>query len=199
MKRLSMAAVLFLTALAGQAQDESADSGAGFRVGAAAAFSDYSGDPSFPIEDSGLGVQIYAQAQLNKWFAAEVGYYNSGGFKSDIVNPLTRPSTGELEPVELRLSGFNISAIGYLPLFQNSETDIDLFLKVGLYDYDIDITQTVSNSNLKTSLGHSTGFLVGGGAVLNVSESIGIRASVDWYDIDNADLWALGLGAEFQF
>ena len=199
MKRLSMAAVLFLTAFAGQAQDESADSGAGFRVGAAAAFSDYSGDPSFPIEDSGLGVQIYAQAQLNKWFATEVGYYNSGGFKSDIVNPLTRPATGELESVELRLSGFNISAIGYLPIFQNSDTDIDLFLKAGLYDYDIDITQTVSNSKLKTSLGHSTGFLVGGGAVLNVSENIGIRASVDWYDIDNADLWALGLGAEFQF
>jgi opacity protein-like surface antigen len=199
MKRLSMAAVLFLIAFAGHAQDESTDSGAGFRVGAAAAFSDYSGDESFPIEDSGLGLQLYAQAQLNKWFAMEVGYYNSGGFEQSIVNPLTRPSTGELEPVELSFSGFNISAIGYLPLFQKSDTDIDLFLKAGVYDYDIDITQTVSNSKLKTSLGHSTGFLVGGGIVLNVSENIGIRASLDWYDIDNADLWAMGIGAEFQF
>jgi len=199
MKRLSMAAVLFLTAFAGHAQDESATSDAGFRVGAAAAFSDYSGDPSFPIEDSALGVQIYAQAQLNSWFALEAGYYNSGGFEQSIVNPLTRPSTGELEPVELRFSGFNISAIGYLPFFQGGDTDLDIFGKIGLYDYDIDITQVVSNSNLKTSLGHSTGFLLGGGLVLNVSDNIGIRATIDWYDIDNADLWALGIGAEFQF
>ena len=197
MKRLSMAAVLFLTAFAGQAQDESADSGAGFRVGAAAAFSDYSGDPSFPIEDSALGVQIYAQAQLNSWFAMEAGYYNSGGFEQSINNPLS--SGSELEPVELRFSGFNLSAIGYLPFFQGGETDLDIFGKIGLYDYDIDITQVVSNSKFKTSLGHSTGFLLGGGIVLNVSDNIGIRATIDWYDIDNADLWAMGIGAEFQF
>ena len=69
MKRLTMAAALFLVAFAAQAQDETA-TGNGCRVGAAAAFADYKGDPSFPIEDSGLGVQFYAQAQLSKSFAA---------------------------------------------------------------------------------------------------------------------------------
>ncbi len=35
--------------------------------------------------------------------------------------------------------------------------------------------------------------------MLNVSDNIGIRAAFDWYDVNNADLWALGLGAEYQF
>lgn len=192
MKRLTMAAALFLVAFAAQAQDETAD-GNRFRVGAAAAFADYQGDPSFPIEDTGLGIQFYAQAQLSKSFAAEVGYFNSGGFEQDL-------DPGESDgPVEVRLGGFNVSALWYLPVFQESDTDIDLFLRAGLYDYDIDITVVEGNSKIPGSLGHSTGFFGGAGFVLNISENIGIRAVFDWYDIDNADLWSLGLGAEYSF
>lgn len=192
MKRLTMLVALILVASAAQAQDEGS-SGNRFRVGAAAAFADYKGDPSFPIEDSGLGVEFYAQVNLTKSFAAEVGYFNSGGFEQDL-------DPGETDGLtEVRLGGFNVSALWYLPLFQDSDTDLDLFLKAGLYDYDIDITSVVGNSKIPSSLGHSTGVLAGGGFVLNISENIGIRAVFDWYDIDNADLWALGLGAEYQF
>ena len=192
MKRLTIAAALCLAAFAAQAQDEAAKE-TGFRVGAAAVFTDYKGDPTFPIEDSGLGVDFYAQANLNKWFAVELGYFNSGGFEQDL-----EPGSTE-GPVEIRFGGFDVAALWYLPLFQGGDTDIDLFLKAGLYDFDIDITVVEGNSKIPSSLGHSTGFFGGGGFVLNISENIGIRASFDWYDIDNADLWSLGLGAEYQF
>lgn len=192
MNRLTMAAALLLVAFAAQAQDGTA-TGSPFRVGAAATFSDYKGDPSFAIEDSGLGAAFYAQAQLGGGLAAEVGYFNSGGFEQDL-------DPGESDgPVEVRLGGFNIAALWYLPVLQNSETDIDLFVKAGLYDYDIDLTVVVGNSTIPGSLGHSTGVLAGAGFVLNISENIGIRAVFDWYDIDNADLWALSMGAEYQF
>lgn len=188
MKRLTMAAALFLVALTAQAE------GTGqFRVGAAAAFTDYSGDPSFPIEDSGLGVQFYAQAQLSQSFAVEVGYFNSGGFEQDIA-------PGESDgPVEIRFGGFNIAAVGYLPIFKESETDLDLFAKIGLYDYDVDITVAEGPSRIPGSLGHETGVLIGVGFVLNVSDTLGVRTSFDWYEMDNAELWSLGLGAEFHF
>lgn len=195
MKRITLAAALVLVALAAPAQEaqEPAASQTGFRVGAAAAFTDYKGDPSFPIEDSGLGVQFYAQAQLNKWFAVELGYFNSGGFEQDL-------DPGESDgPVEIRFGGFNVSALWYLPLFEDSDTDLDLFLKAGAYDLDIDIEVIEGNSKIPGSLGHSTGVLLGAGFVLNVSDNIGIRAAFDWYDVNNADLWALGLGAEYQF
>lgn len=193
MKRFTMAAALFLMAFAAHAQDAEADKGTRFRVGAAAAFTDYKGDPSFPIEDSSLGIQFYAQAQLNSWFGVEMGYLNSGGFEQDL-------DPGQSDgPVEIRFGGFNVAAIGYLPVFKDSDTNIDLFLKAGLYDFDIDITTVEGNSKIPGSLGHSTGGLIGAGFVLNISENIGIRAAFDWYDIDNAELWALGLGAEYQF
>jgi opacity protein-like surface antigen len=192
MKRLTIAAALCLAAFAAQAQDEAANE-TGFRVGAAAVFADYTGDPTFPIEDSGLGVDFYAQANLNKWFALELGYFNSGGFEQDL-----EPGSTE-GPVEIRFGGFDVAALWYLPLFQGGDTDLDLFLKAGAYDFDIDITVVVGNSKVPGSLGHSTGVLVGAGFVLNVSDNVGVRAVFDWYDVNNAELWGLGLGLEYQF
>ena len=192
MKRFMFAAVLVLVACAAHAQEPAAG-GARFRVGAAAAFTDYKGDPSFPIEDSSLGVDFYAQAQLNDAIAFELGYFNSGGFEQDL-------EPGESDgPVEIRFGGFDLAAMWYLPVFRNTDTDIDLFLKAGLYDFDIDITTVEGNSKVPGSLGHTTGVLLGGGLVLNISDNIGIRAVFDWYDVNNAELWALGLGAEYQF
>ena len=191
MKRLIKVAALMLVAFSTQAQEPAAEKDSGFRVGAAAAFTDYQGDPSFPIEDSGLGVDFYAQAQLSKAFAVELGYFNSGGFEQD----LEPGQDGGL--VEIRFGGFDIAALWYLPLFEDSE--FDLFLKAGLYDFDIDIETVTGNSKVPGSLGHSTGVLAGAGFVLNISDNIGIRAVFDWYDINNAELWALGLGAEYQF
>lgn len=192
MKRLTIAAALCLAAFAAQAQEEAA-SETGFRVGAAAVFTDYKGDPSFPIEDSSLGVDFYAQANVSRSFAFELGYFNSGGFEQDLD-----PGSSE-GPVEIRFGGFDVAALWYLPLFRDSDTDLDLFLKAGLYDFDIDITVAEGNSKIPGSLGHTTGVLFGGGFVLNVSDNVGVRAVFDWYDINNAELWGLGLGLEYQF
>ena len=192
MKRLTIAVALCLAASAAHAQDEAAD-WSRFRVGAAAVFADYKGDPSFPIEDSGLGVDFYAQAQLSRSFAVELGYFNSGGFEQDLD-----PGSSE-GPVEIRFGGFDLAALWYLPLFRESDSNLDLFLKAGLYDFDIDIEVVEGNSKVPGSLGHTTGVLVGGGFVLNVSDNIGVRAAFDWYDVNNAELWALGLGIEYQF
>jgi opacity protein-like surface antigen len=193
MKRLTIAAALCLAAFAAPAQEEEAADGTRFRIGAAAVFTDYKGDPSFPIEDSGLGVDFYAQAQITRSFGFELGYFNSGGFEQDLAPGTTEGAT------EIRFGGFDLAALWYLPLFRNSDTDLDLFLKAGLYDFDIDITEVSGNSKVPGSLGHSTGVLVGGGFVLNVSDNIGVRAVFDWYDIKNAELWGLGLGLEYQF
>lgn len=188
MKRITMAAALVLVAFAANAENEMQ-----FRAGIAASFSDYKGDDSFPVSDSGVGLQLYGQAQLNSWFGIEGGYYNSGGFETDLSPSEDGGNT------ELSFSGFNLSAVGYLPI-GGADTDIDLFGKIGMYDYDIDIdTVLESGTTDQGSLGHATGLLVGAGAIVNVSETIGIRTAFDWYDVDNADLWAVTLGVEFSF
>ena len=183
MKRITVAAALVLVAFAANAED-----GMQFRVGVAASFSDYKGDSSFPVNDSGVGLQLYGQVQLNKWFGFEAGYYNSGTFDTDLA---PTESDGD---VELAFSGFNLSAVGFIPI-----GEIDLFGKIGAFDYDIDMNRLVGNTWVNGSLGHATGLALGAGAIVNVSERIGIRTVFDWYDVDNADLWALSLGVDFRF
>ena len=189
MKRITMAAALVLMAFAANAQNAADDeNGMQFRLGVAASFSDYKGDSSFPVSDSGVGLQLYGDVQLNKWFGVEVGYYNSGEFESDL------DPTADDGNVELKFSGFNLSAVGFIPI-----GEIDLFGKLGMFDYDISMNTLVGNTKVPGSLGHATGLAVGAGAIINVGERIGIRTVFDWYDIDNADLWALSMGVDFRF
>ncbi len=187
MKRLILAAALTLVTCASYAEDEPR-----FIAGAGATFSDYQGDPSFPVDDTGLGMQFYAQARANSWLAIEAGYYNSGDFSRDI-------DPGNDGLVNISLSGFNIAAVGFIPVFPNSENEFDLYGKLGLYDFDIDITRQVGNSRVPGSLGHSTGLLAGAGVVLNISSNIGIRTEFIYYDINNADLWSLNMGVQIGF
>jgi len=190
MKRIITAAALMLITCTTYAEGETK-----FVAGVAAAFSDYKGDSSFPVNDSGLGLNIYAQVRANSWFGLEVGYYNSGEFSSDFVSV---PGF-EDGSYDMSLRGFNASAIGYLPFFQNSESGLELYGKLGLFDYDIDLTIPVGNSQLPGSLGHETGIYGGAGFIMNVSENIGIRTEAVYYNIDNADLWSLNLGVEIGF
>lgn len=187
MKRMIMAAALMLFACTAYADGESK-----FVAGVAAAFSDYKGDASFPVDDSGTGLQVFAQVRANSWFALEGGYYNSGKFSRDID-----PNNNAV--VDISLSGFNAAAVGFIPIFPNAENEIQLYGKLGLFDYDIDITEQVGNSREPGSLGHETGLFAGAGIVLLVTDNIGIRTDFNWYDIDNADLWALNLGVQVGF
>ncbi len=187
MKRIILAAALMLFACAAYAEDEPK-----FVAGIAAAFSDYNGDASYPVSDSGLGMHFYAQARANSWFALEGGYFSSGDFSTDI-------DPGNNGTVDISLSGFNVAAVGFIPIFPNAENDMDFYGKLGLYDFDVDRTVQDGNSQVPGSLGHSTGLYAGAGIVLNIGSNIGIRTEALYYDVDNADLWTLNMGIQIGF
>ena len=67
MKRLAIAAVLCLAAFATSATENGQ-----WRATVAAAFSDFEGDSSFPVDDSTIGLQIMGQYQFNSWLGAEL-------------------------------------------------------------------------------------------------------------------------------
>jgi opacity protein-like surface antigen len=141
-----------------------------------------------------------AWGQISRNFAIELGYFNSGGLETDLSpnTPANQCQVQDFCDTELSLSGFSLSAVGYLPIGGDDST-IDLFGKIGGYDFDIDITQTISNSSVPGSLGHSTGFTVGAGAIFSLGDNFGIRTGVDYFDIENADLWSLSMGLEYHF
>ena len=196
MKRIIMAAALILIAFAASAQEDHPK----FRAGILANFSDYEGDASFPVSDSDIGLQLYAQGQVNSHFAVEIGYFNSGSFDTDL-SPNTPAAQCEVQDfcdTELSLSGFSLSAVGYLPI-GGDDNNIDLFGKIGGYDFDIDISQTISGSTVPGSLGHSTGFVLGAGAIFNVANNFGVRVGADYFDIEDADMWSLTMGLEYRY
>lgn len=187
MKRMAIAAACFLATLSAQAEGQ-------WRVGAHAAFSDFEGDESFPVDDSTVGFKLTGQYKFNKWLGAEGAYYNSADFEED----LDPGSPGG--DVEISFKGFSISGIGYIPLPGNND-NIDLFGKVGYYDFDVDLTGALPGvtGGITTSLGHDDGLTVGGGTAVRISEKFGIRAEFDWYDIENSDMWAVAMGLEYRF
>ena len=80
-----------------------------------------------------------------------------------------------------------------------SADDIDLYGKLGGYNFTVEIEQTIGNSNVPGSLGRSSGLTVGAGALINISDNWGVRTEFDYFDIENADLWTLGMGLEYRF
>lgn len=184
MKRIAIAAVLCLATLAASAAEDGQ-----WRVGVAAAFSDFEGDNSFPLDDSTTGVQIFAQIQFNSWLGAEVAYHNIGEFETDLN------TSGN---AEISFTGISFSTLGYIPLPEQASENIDVFAKLGYYDFDVDLTSELTDG-LKASIGHDTGLVLGLGTSVEISEDFSIRAGFDWYDIDNADLWSVILGLEYRF
>ena len=172
MKRIILAATLILIAFAANAEDHPK-----FRAGILANFSDYDGDATFPVADSSLGLQLYAQGQVSSNFAVEVGYFNSGGFDT-VLSTNTSPGSCQVQDfcdTELSLSGFSISAVGYLPI-GGDDNNIDLFGKVGGYDFDIDgwyLDLTVGRSVALTDM-------------ISLNLAAGISYSID-YNSDGSD------------
>jgi len=198
MKRMMMAAAMLLAVSLASAEDDT-DTHTRFRVGVAAAFSDYEGDPSLPIDDTSLGLQFYAQAQLNSWFGIEGGYFNSGEFETDLAPNSTTCKPEEFCDAELEFKGFSLSAVGYLPI-GGDDSDIDLYGKIGVYNFDIDMSQKIGASQVPSSLGSSSGLTAGAGAVINIGNNMGIRTEFDYYDIENTEhLWTLAMGLEYRF
>jgi len=203
MKRMMMAAAMLLAVSLASAEDNT-DTHTRFRVGVAAAFSDYEGDPSLPIDDTALGLQLYAQAQLNSWFGIEGGYFSSGAFETDLApnsNPVVDcvPSKLQFCNTEVEFKGFSLSAVGYLPI-GGDDSDIDLYGKIGVYNFDVDMTTQNASSVVPSSLGTSSGITAGAGAVINIGNNMGIRTEFDYYDIENTEhLWTLAMGLEYRF
>jgi opacity protein-like surface antigen len=198
MKRMMMAAALFLAVSIASAQDDT-DTDARFRVGVAAAFSDYKGDPTLPISDSALGVQLYAQAKLNSWFGVEGGYFSSGEFETNLSPNSTTCNPDEFCDAGVEFKGFSLTAVGYLPI-GGDDSDIDFYGKIGAYNFDIEMNQRIGSSTVPGSLGSSSGLTAGAGAVINVGDNIGVRTEFDYYDVENTEhLWTLAMGLEYRF
>lgn len=185
MKRTALVALLGLASWAVQA----AHPVPGWRVGAAASFSDFDwteGDIDL-IEDSTVGFKVYTQYQFNNWLGVEGAYHNTGEFEELSTAP--SPNDGNLD---LSFDGFSGALLGYVPV---PSEEIKLYGKVGYYDFDDEL----SRNGTVSSTGAEDGLMAGAGATIEIADNFGIRADFDWFDVEVGDLWAVNLGLEYFF
>lgn len=141
---------------------------------------DDSTDFDFDADDTGY--KFFANYTFSSNLAIEGGYVDFGS-PEDIVAGL---------PGEIDASGWNLYGVGNLPL----AGDVDLFAKAGIIAWEAD--SIIDGFLVDTDDG--TDFALGFGGRWASSEAFGVRAEVDWFDIDEADsVWMASVGIEFRF
>lgn len=174
--------MLLLVACSANAANE----GAEWRIGGSISFSDYERDDAL-VDDSSTGIKAHAQYRFNSWVGVEGAFYVSSDFKDDAV-----PASGGGE-TETSFQGVTLDALAYLP---SPSERIDFFLKGGYFDFfDTDLKV----DGVTTDTGSDDGLKLGAGSAIQATDDIGIRVEFDWYDVSGADLWTIGIGAEYRF
>lgn len=154
-----------------------------WNAGAAATFADYSFDDN-SVDDSTVGLKLFGGYRINKWFGLEAAYHSFGDFSE--APPSPAPG------VDVNLDGYSGSVLLYAPF--NSE-NIDVFAKAGYYNFD----QELDLNNVTVDSNSPDGLLLGAGLIVNISKQFAFRAEGEWFDIDDGELWAINLGAEYRF
>jgi hypothetical protein len=182
MIRTAIAAILFLMACIATAEDDDA----AWKIGGALAYSEFERSDGL-IDDSSVGFKLFAGYRFNAWLGAEGAYYNSSDFSGD-----TTPGAGGGE-ADKSYKGFSISGVGYIPLPGDR---VDLFLKAGYVDFT---NVKLKLDGVEVSTSTEDGLTLGIGTSVLATDVIGIRAELDWYDTNAADLWSFSLGVEYRF
>ena len=162
---LSLIAASVLAATPAVAQDT------GFYVGAG--IGDFGIDVG-GFDGSDVGYKVFGGYRFIDYLALEVEYLDGG--------------TVEDRGFEIDVSGFNLSAVGILPLGER----FDIFAKLGMIFWDADTNGFGSDSGEDFSWG------VGGG--FRFTDQFGMQLEYQGFEIEDTDtVDMISLGASWQF
>jgi len=142
---------------------------------------------SFDYKADTTSYKIIVGYRLMGFFAVEGNYVDFGTLKDSF-------DAGS-EPVRLEtdLSGFDICAMGMLPL-----GIIDIFAKAGLVSWDADIQEAVGQI-IDYGSDSGTDLVFGLGAQVRF-KGLAVRGEFEYFDIADADsVYLISLGATFTF
>ncbi len=138
-------------------------------------------DLDTPIVEDGNSIAFTAGHKLNKNFAIEASYINLGEWQDNIPPIWT-----------IKLSGFNFSAVGIIPINEK----IDIFGKFGLFMWEITLEEKgfgeiASNDGTDTSIGF--------GAAANLSDQFSVVFEYQKFDLDGDDISNMAIAARLNF
>lgn len=152
----------------------------------------------FDFEASDTAFKVFGGYMFNDYFGVEVAYYDGGdqddrfGFDGGEFGPLTAG-------IEASLSGFSAQAVGQYPV-----GPVDLFAKAGILAWDLEADLEIWDGMGDRIYSEDVGddgsdMIYGVGARYNFGQW-GVRAEyeiIDAGDIDDANVWSIGL--EYSF
>ena len=139
-------------------------------------------EPGFDFEANDTGYKLFANYEFSNHLAIE-GAYIDFGKPSDSFQGIS----GQIDA-----SGWNLYGVGNLPLTDG----VDLFAKAGIVNWNAD--SIIDGVLVDNEDGND--LALGFGARWNATETLGIRAEADWFDIDEADsVWMASIGFELRF
>jgi len=145
------------------------------------------------------GYKVFGGYRFNRYFALEAGYFNLGQFGFTSTTTPAGTLTGEI-----KLQGLNLDAVGILPLAES----FSVFGRVG-WNYaeardNFTNTGAVAVPTDPNPSKRDTNYKLGLGLQYNFTESLGMRAEVERYRINDAvgnrgdiDLVSVGLVVRF--
>ncbi len=214
---IKTAGVLSLTALAAAispwaaAAEDTEDTGwyGGFNIGQSSATIDDEriisdlqagglATTAFTADDTDTGYKIFGAYQFNENFALEGGYFDLGEFGYMATTLPAGTLSGDIE-----ISGWNVDAVGILPFTDR----FSAFGRLGLNYANAKDSFSGTGAVLVTNPSpkeRDMNYKVGVGLEYDLTESLGLRAEVERYRIDDAignmsDIDLLSLGLVFRF
>lgn len=174
--RLAAAGALACAPLASNAVMGEIDAYAGASVGWYGLEDDVE-DEEF--DDDNSAFRIYAGGRFHEYFGVEAGYANFGELEGE----------DDAADADFQADGFEIAALGYLPIGQFSP-----FIKVGQLFWE-------SETNVGPVSADDDGndFFFGVGAQYDVNEAFAVRLEANRYEMAEADVDALWASAQLNF
>lgn len=129
-----------------------------------------------PFDGSDTGFKVFGGYQFMKYLAAELEYVDGG--------------TVDLGPLDIDVSGFNLSGVGILPLGEK----FNLFAKLGMIFWDA----SARGKGGGDDSGEDFSWGIGGG--YSFTDHFGVRVEYQGFEIEDSDtVDMISLGATWAF
>lgn len=148
-------------------------------------------DDGFNFDDDATGFKVFGGYLLNRYFGAEITYFDAGE-TSQGISPGIVGINGLVLDVEV--TGFNFSALGRLPVNEN----FALFGKFGVATYNIDGTFRIGNTTLASADDDEDDISYGVGAAFRLG-AFEVRGEYEAIDVDGGDFNLLMVSGAYRF
>jgi OOP family OmpA-OmpF porin len=135
------------------------------------------------FEGTDVGWKIFGGYRFSRYLGVDLGYYDLGTPDDTIAGIDT----------EIELTGWNLSAVGTLPLGR-----FEFFGRLGLFSWDADAKATMGSLSGSASDSGTDGS-AGIGGSWAVTKKVRIRGELEGFAIEDAGASLLSFGVDYRF